>query len=159
MTMEHPTRLEQYAESELRRAGLFDPDSAYDGILAPAVMRLLRVFAAEEHSGGSAALATDLFARLVRFEPLTPLTGEDAEWTPVADGLWQNRRCSRVFKDVAGAHDIEGIVFVEPDGTRFTNAASHVPVRFPYTPKTILVRVEAPSPLESDQNPHAEVPR
>lgn len=142
-----PSNLETYAENELRRAGLFDKDSDYAGMLGPAIMKMIAVFAEEGHSGYSANLAINLFQRVARFEPLTPLTGEDDEWNECDHGVWQNRRCSRVFKKADGrAYDIEGRVFREPSGACFTSKGSRVYVDFPYVPKTEYVDVPAEPP-------------
>jgi hypothetical protein len=112
------------------------------------IFKLLEVFAGEGHSGSSASYAIGLFEKLAKFEPITPLTGEDWEWTDVAEQnggpLWQNKRCGHVFKDENGAYDIDGIVFyenmVDESGitfkSYFTSRGSRVPVTFPYTPKT-----------------------
>jgi len=134
--------LETFAENELRRAGFFDKDSAYDGMLGEAVMKMVKLFADEGHSGMSAGIAIDLFQRVARFEPLTPLTGADDEWTEVSDGMWQNRRCPHVFKENGAAYDSTGRVFREPDGCCFTSAGSRVPITFPYVPKVEYVDVK-----------------
>lgn len=136
---------ESFARDELQRAGLFDKDSDYGGKLGDAVMDLVRKFAEQKHSGFSARMAATCFEKIVRFEPLTPLTGEDDEWyDPCGDGLLQNKRCPRVFKDRDGrAFDAEGKVFLEPDGVCFTNGESHVFIDFPYVPKTEIVDIAA----------------
>jgi hypothetical protein len=72
----------------------------------------------------------------MRFEPLTPLTGEDNEWNQIKDNLYQNRRSPRVFKEDGQAYDIDGIVFRDPDGCYVTNKDSRVNITFPYTPVT-----------------------
>lgn len=104
------------------------------------VRELLHVFASQGHSGFSAAITADLVGKLLRYEPIGPLTGEPDEWVEVGPGVHQNRRCGRVFKQAdrfnGQAYDLDGIVWEEPDGGRFTNAESMVPVVFPYTPKT-----------------------
>jgi hypothetical protein len=101
---------------------------------------LLLVFSSQGHSGASAAITTDLIAKLMRYEPLGPLTGESSEWNQVGEGVWQNNRCSHVFKQLdrfdGQAYDLDGIVWRDPDGFTFTNGESFVPVTFPYTPKT-----------------------
>jgi hypothetical protein len=101
--------LEQHAEFELRRAGLFDADSDYGGALGPAIMTMIRTFAAEGHSGGSAQVTLAVFERLARFKPLTPLTDDPAEWMDVAGlqggapgAAWQNRRQSSCFSTDGG---------------------------------------------------------
>ncbi|NIO30179.1 MAG: hypothetical protein GTN75_00095 [Gemmatimonadetes bacterium] len=48
--------LEQHARRELELAGLFDEDSDYGGMLGHSTMRLIEAFAAEGHSGMSAAM-------------------------------------------------------------------------------------------------------
>ena len=39
-----------------------------------------------------------MFTKLAKFEALVPITGEDDEWNDVDGGLYQNKRCSAVFK-------------------------------------------------------------
>ena len=77
--------LEEFAEAELRRAGWFDdsPDAMYGGMVGPAVMKMIKVFAAEGHSGMSARLCLDIFHRVARFKPLSKLTSDPAEWMEV----------------------------------------------------------------------------
>ena len=128
------SELIRHAERELKF--LTDSDDEMDRAMAQGVLRLIREFADEGHSGMSAPAAISTFERLARFEPLRPLTGEDDEWVTVDDdGLRQNRRCSHVFKTPSGAYDLNGFIFVRPDGTRFTNRDSRVSVTFPYKPK------------------------
>ena len=86
-------------------------------------------------------MAVTLFEKVARFEPLTPLNGDEDEWNEVGEGVFQNRRCDRVFKEKGGAYDSEGKIFREPDGDCFTSIDSHVPVTFPYTPKREYVDV------------------
>ena len=113
------------------------------------VLELLDVFHGEGHSGTTAPYAIDLFKKLAMFEPVAPLTGEDWEWVNVAEQngvpLWQNKRCSHVFKDNNGAYDIDGIIFYdwytrEETGERYqsyyTCKESKVPISFPYIPKS-----------------------
>jgi hypothetical protein len=128
------SNLTEFARSELERAGMFDKDSDYGGMLGEAVLKMVEQFAEEGHSGFSASMAIALFEKVARFEPLTPLTGEDKEWTEVGDGVFQNRRCSHVFKENGAAYDIEGVIFCEPGGACFTSRDSRVPVIFPYVP-------------------------
>ena len=97
-----------HAERELRAAGLFDEDADYDGMLGQAVLDLVRVFAGQGHSGASAAMTIDLFARLTSYEALTPLTDDPAEWNHIAEemagqpDLWQSSRNSAAFSNDGG---------------------------------------------------------
>ena len=128
-----------YARRELKFAGLFEKDSDYGGALGKDVLKLVKVFAQQGHSGMSASMVLAAFCKVASYLPLAPLTGEDSEWNEVSRGIFQNRRCSRVFKENGEAYDIEGRVFRDPDGTRWTNRQSCVPVTFPYNPQTEVV--------------------
>lgn len=111
------------------------------------LLQLVAVFAIQGHSGFSASYATAVLEKLLRFQPLGPLTGADDEWIDHGDGVFQNRRCSHVFKQPdrfnGQAYDLDGRVFREPNGCCFTSRDSLVPITFPYTPKTEYVDVPA----------------
>jgi hypothetical protein len=95
-----------YAKSELQRAGMFDNDSDYGGMLGDAALDIVKVFSRQGHSGYSAAMTTAIVEKLMRFEPLTPLTYAEDEWNDVGDlsstTLWQNKRKSTVFSEDHG---------------------------------------------------------
>ncbi len=55
---------------------------------------------------------------------------------------YQNKRCSRVFKDCTGAYDSQGKLFRLQDGGLVQRKGSRVYITFPYTPKTEIVEVE-----------------
>lgn len=135
------SNLRKHAETELQF--WLNSDDEMSKLMATHILEIIDLFASHGHSGFSAGVASNIINKLLRFEPLGPLTGKDDEWTEISEGLFQNKRCSRVFKDANGlAYDINGIVFEEPDGSRFTNRKSHVNFEFPYTPKTEIVKVE-----------------
>lgn len=158
------SNLHNHALAEFRAAGWLDETGAYidemQGMLCEHVLTLLRVFSDEGHSGTTAPYTVNLFKKLAMFEPIVPLTGEDWEWHEPSPGVFQNKRCSRVFKQAdrfnGQAYDIDGRVFyewnerpLEPDeegypGTRrfkssYTSRESMVPITFPYTPTTEYV--------------------
>lgn len=138
------SNLVKHAEVEMKVAGLYDEDAGYGGMMPEAVMELVKVFSEQGHSGFSANLCLSIFNKVARFEPLAPLTGEDDEWREVEDGLWQNKRCSHVFRGSDGrAYDIHGRTFREPNGACYTGPGSRVYVEFPYTPTTEYVDVDA----------------
>jgi hypothetical protein len=113
-------------------------------MLGQSTIDLMKLFSLEGHSGYSAGMQTSLFQKVSRYEPLTPLTGADDEWMEVGDGMFQNTRCSHVFKDAErGAYDINGRLFREPNGMTYSSGDSRVPVAFPYTPTTEIVDVPA----------------
>lgn len=136
--------LERFARRELEIAGMFDKDGDYGGALGPAIMKMMRAFSKEGHSGFSASMALNAFKRVAAFEPLTPLTGADDEWLEYLPGHFQNTRCGHVFKDgEAGAYDSTGKIFREPSGACFSSSESRAPVTFPYTPVTEYIDVAA----------------
>ena len=138
-----------HARAEFHAAKWMDAKGNYidemQASICEHVLDLLRVFSDEGHSGTTAPYTVNMFKKLAMFEPLVPLTGEDWEWSEVRPGMFQNKRCSRVFKQAdrfdGQAYDIEGKVFREPNGSCYTSADSRVPVTFPYTPKTEYVDV------------------
>ena len=144
--------LRSYAESELDRIGMKDNDPTGDSLeysMRTNILRIIDEFSAEGHSGSSASYAISIISKLLQFHPLTPLTGEDDEWNEIGaqmgmGNIYQNRRCSDVFKDDNGAYWSEGRVFWEwhtdpsvhdgePFKVYFTSKDSRVPVEFPWT--------------------------
>ena len=144
---------ELHAEREFRAAGWLNEDGTFKDemqkMICEHVMALIDVFEREGHSGSSAPYTINLFKQLASFEPIVPLTGEDWEWNECGPGVWQNNRCSHVFKDATRfkgqAYDSEGVIFwdlcepmegeTEPYKFHFTSRDSAVPITFPYTPK------------------------
>jgi hypothetical protein len=106
------------------------------------VLELLEVFGKQGHSGFSAPYCISMFSKLAKFEPMCPLQGTDDEWQEVEGNMWQNIRCSSVFKNTKKAWDIDGKVFVEKDGRAYTSKDSSVDITFPYTPRTEYVNVD-----------------
>jgi hypothetical protein len=155
---------EKHARMEFRAAGWTDADGNFKHEMQEAicnhVLKLLEVFSEEGHSGLAAPYAVGLFKKLAMFDPVVPLTGEDWEWNEMGQGVFQNKRCSHVFKDEDGkAYDINGKVFYEwrerpldedekgYPGTRrfkssYTSRDSRVYITFPYTPTTEYVEVK-----------------
>lgn len=145
----------RHAEREFLAAGYIPLDQEQeDGPnkwIQENVLELLEVFSRQGHSGFSAPYAVDVFRKLAMHEPLVPLSGADDEWNEVGEGVFQNNRCSHVFKDKdrfnGQAYDINGRIFREPDGACYTSGDSCVPVTFPYTPKREYVDVDAQQPI------------
>lgn len=94
--------LVEFARDEVQRAGLFDSDSDYDGMLGRAVLALVETFAAQGHSGTSARITLDLFDKVARYQPLTPLTFTDDQWVKHGPDVWQHRRNPAVFTSDQG---------------------------------------------------------
>lgn len=150
----------EHAKLEMDIAGIYSPEG--DGIddwVREAVYDLLETLSKHETSGATNGIIVDLFAKLAKFEILSPITGIDEEWCATGcfpedgeDELFQNKRCSHVFKNgVDGKpYDIDGRVFVDQDGVSFTSPyynpkyperSSTVYIEFPYTPNPEYVKV------------------
>lgn len=104
------SNLLRHARTEMSKAGLYDEDSDYGGMLGQAVEDLVRVFQAQGHSGLSAHIVMDLFKNVASFKTLTPLTDDPDEWMQVSpdmmpDGdptVWQSRRRPDAFSNDGG---------------------------------------------------------
>lgn len=102
------SNLERHAEYEMRLAGLYDKDSDYAGMIPEAVMKLIRPFAEEGHSGSSAGLVLQIFGRLAKFKTLSPVTSDSKEWGLVVErdsegkSIYQNIRDSACFSNDGG---------------------------------------------------------
>lgn len=143
-----------FAEQELDIIGMTgDSEDEINLAMRKHILHMVKEFSDEGHSGFSAPYAVSILQKLLMYEPLTPLTGEDSEWVDLMDdgSMLQNKRCSHVFKDSDGrAYDIQGIVFydinVDEDGkefrTHFTSRDSRVYIEFPYTPSTIYIEAD-----------------
>lgn len=144
--------LVDFAKRELRILH-HDKDGIQDA-MDKCILEIIETFCEQGHSGMSAAYATQCIERLLRWLPITPLTGEDDEWKESMDlngkKSYQNKRCPQVFKDEDGeAYDIYGTIFSDDGGeTWFTNKDSRIPVTFPYTPplhpKKVILKEEQP---------------
>lgn len=101
------SNLEKHAEYEMRRAGWYDSDADYGGMIPEAVMALIKAHAKEGHSGGSHFLTLELFSKLVNFKTLTPITSNPEEWFKhdyeiAGANCWQNKRQSTTFSEDGG---------------------------------------------------------
>lgn len=125
----------EWAEEELKR---YDFDF-YGDNMNNAVLEVLKTLSDQGHTNLSASIVIQFVDRLWSWKPLTPLTGEDDEWISepkFMEGTLQNKRYSAVFKnkETGECYDINGRIFAEPDGIKFTCRESKVLVEFPYMP-------------------------
>lgn len=148
----------EYAITELDYAGIYsESGDDIDDRVREAVLDLLNTLSKHNPSGSTVGVIVSLFSKLAKFEPLSPITGEDDEWMVVGEDqkketIYQNVRCSHVFKNGKDGkpYDINGRVFIDQDGCTFTRNyyeegdeenSSTVYITFPYIPKTDYVKV------------------
>ena len=65
------------------------------------VLELIKVFCGQEgyfECSYSSKLKADYFRKLVMFEPLSPITGNDDEWEEIKNNIYRNKRLRSVFK-------------------------------------------------------------
>lgn len=139
------SNLVEHAKREFESKGWPGDDEA-QGWVCENILELLEVFSNQGHSGTSAPYVLSLFSELARFNPIGPLTGEANEWIEHADGTFQNKRCTEVFKQGSDGtpYWIRGRVFRRPDGLTYTNRDSSVEIEFPWVkPKPEIVDVAA----------------
>lgn len=122
-------------------------DKEMQEMISKDMLQVVEIFSQQGHSGFSANYAINLINKLLRFEPISPLTGVDNEWIKLDyndDTKYQNKRCSRVFKDADGkAYDIEGKIFSDDGGKSwYTSKDSRVYIKFPYIPKSEKVIID-----------------
>lgn len=131
--------LVSHAKREL--ALLSDTDDEMQVRMNNHILQIVEEFEKEEHAGISAKYAISILTKLLNFEPLTPLTGEDDEWDIDMNGIKQNNRCSAVFQGGTicngNPYYIYGNVFSRDNGeTWFINPDSCIEIEFPFMPTT-----------------------
>lgn len=132
--------LVSYARSEL---DLILGKDELDVAMKNSLISVIKEFSKEEHSGYSAQIAIHFLTRLLKFLPISPLTGEDSEWIDIdGKGLFQSNRCPRVFKQDDKAYDIDAIYFEDNSGT-YSSIDCRVEIQFPYTPRD-PIKVQVP---------------
>lgn len=64
------------------------------------LLEIVKIFANFGHSGFSAEYTIEMLTKLLKQQNLTPLTLEDDEFTEVSEGVFQNKRDYRIFKQL-----------------------------------------------------------
>lgn len=124
------------AKIELAAINFGDEDSKV-------MIEILEKFFDQWDSGGAVACAAPVLMRLIKGQPLAPLTGDDSEWfDPMGDGMMlQNKRCGSVFKDwrtkdgrLSGRAGDGKLITHDIDNPAWNG-------RFPYDPTTRLPEI------------------
>lgn len=149
--------LVKFAKRELALLRSSDEPDEMQDVIEKHVLDIVQMFADAGHSGSSANYTINILEKVLRFEPVTPLTGADDEWTDLdydGDMKAQNKRCGHVFKRADGTtYDSEAIIFQHQDGTCFTSGNSRKNITFPYRPSREYVKVdEQGNPLNMEQS-------
>lgn len=94
--------LVEHAKRELELSGQWKEDPAY----AQSIVAAVAAFASYWHSGGSASVAIEQLNALIRFEPLSPLNSDPAEWIDRTEmsgtPMWQSTRDPKAFSTDGG---------------------------------------------------------
>lgn len=102
------------------------------------ILKVIQTFCEAGHTGFTANYALSIIDRLLRFKPISALTGEDDEWEDVSEyqegrTLYQNKRCPSVFKDDKHAYFVEAKIFSDDNGeTWYTCKDSTIDIEFPF---------------------------
>lgn len=155
------TKTQSHAKSELDILAKQTPDAVVLEF-TPQILALCEAFGKSGQSGGSAPFVSkaivDTLKKLLNFDPICPLTGDESEWSLVSMGdnepIYQNNRYPRVFKAAKDgrAYFIDAIVFDGDIAGRFNGQSVSVPgagniasrqyiKSFPFTPKTFYIDV------------------
>jgi len=151
------TTLVGYARSEFEVAAQHRDKSQVTEEMMPwieriesSVVKMLAILDELPTEDRSRWLAMSLFGRLSTNQVITPLTGEDSEWTDSGiDNLKKNKRCPHVFLRADGtAFDARAVVRLSGDGSMRPESVEPREVNFPYMPKQEILgpkETEAPS--------------
>ena len=118
----------------------------------PTIREIIKIFSSQGHSGGSAPFYYGNLSQVIKntlaFKPLSPITGEDSEWIEHDHGVYQNNRCSAVFKNTKNSkpHYLNAITWQgEDDYDTFSGSVEDVRsrqyIKLPFTPKTFYIDV------------------
>jgi hypothetical protein len=142
------------------------------------IIALCEKFGNSGQSGGSApyvaSAIADTVKKLCLQKSISPITGTDDEWGIVSDvgckyggPLWQNKRCSALFKDNSGCRYLDAIVWKGDTEGESGNAwdtftgtveglsSSQYVKSFPFTPKTFYIDVTRELlPLDWEEEPY-----
>lgn len=98
---ENPTESNLVAHA-LRELDLIGETSHEAPSMRDCAVQVVRTFAEQGHSGSSAAWLSAVLDKLLRFQPLSVITDDPADWMEVADDLWQCIRDGECFSKDGG---------------------------------------------------------
>lgn len=150
-----------FAENEISLL-IKDARSKGDSLLiaefVPEILALIEKFGNSGQSGGSAPYTagaiTSTLKKLLMFQPIAPITGEETEWSDsISKNTFQNNRCYALFKESKNGdpYYLDAIVWKNQKGFCYTGSAllengKKVQSRqfvksFPFEPKTFTIDI------------------
>lgn len=162
----------KFAQKELEILSKLNGDPENPSVIEefiPEIIALVDKFGQSGQSGASAPLVASILSstikKLCSFESISPITGEDEEWSDISDlwdgkPMWQNKRCSALFKYENGEVSFSDAIIKKTErgscwsgsfwlskkdyltGDRNLMIRSSQLIRgFPFTPKTFYIDV------------------
>ena len=136
-------KLAYSAEQELDLIGMTaDSKDEMNREMRKNILQVIKTFRKQHHSGFSASYAINLLQKLLRHEPLSPLTGKPEEWQDMSKyenakpgTMLQNIRCSNVFKRNGKAFELVRNAHRDEVGVSYTKTKTSPIKKFPYKPK------------------------
>lgn len=98
---ENPTDSNLVAHA-IRELDIIGETSYDEPSMRKCVLDVVRAVSEQGHSGSSAWWLSAALDKLLRFQPLTPITDSPEDWIEVADSLWQCRRDGECFSGDGG---------------------------------------------------------
>ena len=100
------------------------------------ITELITLLVEQAKDGFNVSPSVKTLTNMLNRSYINPLTGEDDEWMEISDGVYQNLKCSRIFKDKnlfdGKPYYTEGKAFsIDGGKSFFQNMDSRVPVEFP----------------------------
>lgn len=157
------TKTQSFAKQELDILAATIPSSIVTPF-ANEIIALCEAFGKSGQSGSSAPMTASAISqavnKLLLQQPICDITGHENEWCDIAEinggePLWQNNRCSGLFKHKNGdCYYIDAIIFDGDITSRFYSNSGSVTLadgnpiyskqkikEFPFTPKTFYIDV------------------
>lgn len=164
------TNTMKFAKAEFYVLRKYNKDYAVSYVIEPfekEILSLCEKFGLSGQSGGSAPASaygiSEAIKKLLLQEPISPITGAHEEWEKVSEGLWQNKRCSALFKDVdgkcwylnaivwkSGKIGFSGAARLILNNTDETYFSKQYVKSFPFTPKTFYIDAIRPNGKDGD---------
>jgi hypothetical protein len=139
-------------ELAILRASLADGDNLVIEDFIKDIESITEKFSKQGHSGASAPCYAGTLCSAIRkvlaFEPLSPITGDESEWNHIGEVDYQNNRLGSVFKEgkQGAPYYLDAIIWSgEDEYDTFTGTvdgiASRQYIKLPFTPKKFYIDV------------------